>query len=104
MSDESVRSVEQIAVDREMDILDAFADKWAQDCDLLGMIKNISHVINLNKNSPENIRQKFRLRMEAQIDAIIRLAFVEGAYRAITELENQQIAVLKVSAQAERAS
>lgn len=67
--------------DRALTRLEAQADTWAVECNLPGMIKNIVSPMRLNRNAPDDVREHFTGRMESQIDAIIRQAFIEGAYR-----------------------
>lgn len=81
---------ERVKADHGMAILDALADKWAAEVDLTSMIKNATSPMELNRNAPDDVRQKFRLRMEAQIDAIARQSFIEGSYRAITGLQDER--------------
>ncbi|MGA9855083.1 MAG: hypothetical protein WBR29_07400 [Gammaproteobacteria bacterium] len=66
-----------------LDILDGLADKWAADVDITSMIKNVTRPMNLTRNAPMDVREKFKARMEAQISAIILQTFVEGALRGI---------------------
>lgn len=63
--------------------LDAITDQWHEECSITAMIKNACSPMNLTKNAPPEIRAKFKARMEAQIDAIVRQAFLEGMVRAI---------------------
>lgn len=80
----------RVSADHGMAVLDALADKWAAEVDLTSMIKNATSPMDLNAKAPDDVRQKFRLRMEAQIDAIARQSFIEGAYRAITGLQDER--------------
>ncbi len=89
INDTSIISPARAAVNHELDILDASADKWAEDINLCELIKNLTSTIDLINNAPPEVIQKFRLRMESHIDSIIRQAFVEGAYRAITALKEE---------------
>jgi hypothetical protein len=76
---------EQIAAsERAMDRLDALADEWAVEVDLPTLIKAATCPMDLKPTVPAAIRQKFRGRMEAQLDAIVRQAFIE-AYMAAGE-------------------
>lgn len=84
----SGRTPDEISTDRAIDILDGLADKWAVDVDLHSMIVNLTSPMGLNSTSPPDVRERFRLRMEAGIDAIVRQAFVEGAYRMVTGLQD----------------
>lgn len=80
----------QQKADLGLDVLDALADKWAVDVDLTSMIKNVTCPMDLNKNAPENVREHFRGRMESQIYAIVRQAWVEGALRGV-DLVNDEL-------------
>lgn len=68
-------------------ILDGQADQWAEEVNLTSMIKNATSPMDLNRNAPQSVRERFRLRMEAQIDAIARQAFIEGAMRVLLNQE-----------------
>lgn len=69
------------AEERALTRLDALADAWAVECDLPSMVKNIVSPMRLNRSAPDDVREHFIGRMESQIDALIRQAYVEGAYR-----------------------
>lgn len=71
-------------------LLDGQADQWAEEVNLTSMIKNATSPMDLNRNAPQSVRDRFRLRMEAQIDAIARQAFIEGAMRALLNQEKVQ--------------
>lgn len=71
-------------------ILDALADQWAEEVNLTAMIKNAVSPMGLTRNAPDDVRERFAARMEAQIDAIARQAFQEGAYRALTGLQDER--------------
>jgi hypothetical protein len=77
--------------DPELDMslakLDALADVWAEEVNLTAMIKNVVSPMRLNRNAPKEVREKFTARMEAQIDAIMRQAFIEGAVRVLPDDE-----------------
>lgn len=72
----------------QMHVLDGMADAWIAEVDLTSMIKNATSPMDLNKNATANVKEKFRLRMEAQIDAIARQAFIEGAHRAVCMVQD----------------
>lgn len=72
----------------QLHILDGMADVWAEEVDLVSMIKAATSPMDLNKNVPPDVKEKFRLRMEAQIDAIARQSFLEGAHRAICMVQD----------------
>ena len=71
-----------------MSVLDALADKWAEEVNLTSMIKAATSPMTLNRSAPDEVRNHFRLRMEAQIDAIVRQAFIEGSYRAVCGMQD----------------
>lgn len=74
---------EQIAAsERAMDRLDAMADAWAVEIDLPALIKAATSPMDLKPSAPPQVRDRFRGRMEAQIDAIIRQAFIEAYMQA----------------------
>lgn len=62
-----------------LDALDALADSWAEEIVLVGLIKNVLNAARLSKNASDDVRERFIDRAEASVDAIVRLAFVEGA-------------------------
>lgn len=74
----------QAKVLRAETTLEALADKWAAEVNLTTMIKNAVSpqwdLIGMHRTA----------RMEVQIDAIVRQAFIEGAYRAITGLQDER--------------
>jgi len=74
-------------------ILEALADAWAAEVDLTSMIKNVTSPMELNERATEHVKTEFRHRMEVQMDAIVRQAFQEGAYRAITGLQDERDAM-----------
>lgn len=81
--------------DQSLAIFDALADKWAAEIDLTAAIKNAVSPMRLNRNAPDDVRASFTHRMEVQIDAIARQAFIEGAYRAITGAQDERAEMLK---------
>lgn len=87
---ETQRDETQAGVDHALAILDGLTDKWAAEVNLTAMIKNAVSPMGLNRNAPDDVRAKFKERMEQQIDAIARQAFIEGAYRAITGLQDEK--------------
>jgi hypothetical protein len=92
LPDDNVR----IKTDHGLAILDALADTWAAEVNLTAMIKNAVSPMRLNRGAPDDVRERFTARMEAQIDAIARQAFQEGAYRAITGLQDEREAMAKL--------
>jgi hypothetical protein len=74
---------EQIAAcERAMDGLEAQADIWADEVDLVLIVKNLGKVARgLNDRMPKDVREGFINRLEAQIDAITRQAYLEGFMR-----------------------
>src|ERR1700754_4205233 len=62
--------------------LEGFADVWTAEVKLHEMIKDAIHVAWLDRSAPDDVRERFIARSEAQIDAIVRQAFMEGAYQA----------------------
>ena len=71
------------AVDRSMDWIDAEADKWAAEVNLVAMIKNIASVTGLHTGVPQDAREKMAARAEQMIDALCRQAFLEAFIRCI---------------------
>lgn len=71
---------EQIAAcERAMDGLEAQADIWADEINLVLVIKNIGQVSRkLTDRMPPDIREGFINRQEAHIDALVRQAYLEG--------------------------
>jgi hypothetical protein len=91
---------QEAACERAMDFFEAQADIWADEIDLVFIIKNIGDVSRkLTDRMPLNIREGFINRQEANIDALMRQAYLEGFMRGgdsrkeydearIEELEN----------------
>lgn len=78
----------QAKADRAIDGLEALADQWAAEINLTSVIKNTVSPMDLNRNAPAEVRERFKARMEAQIDAIAKQAFIEGAYRAACGMQD----------------
>lgn len=74
---------EQIAAsERAMDGLEAQADIWADEIDLVVIIKNIGDASRkLTDRMPTDIREGFINRQEANVDALVRQAYLEGFMR-----------------------
>src|SRR5438128_1525490 len=88
---ETQRDEAKAGADHALAILDALADKWVEEIRLVDSIKHISHVTrDLRQDAPKEVREHFIGRQEAQIYAIARQAFIEGAYRAITGLQDEK--------------
>lgn len=77
---ESNPTPEQIAAcERAMDGLEAQADIWADEINLVLIIKNIGNASRgLTDRMPRDIREGFINRQEANIDALVRQAYLEG--------------------------
>lgn len=70
------------ACERAMDGLEAQADIWADEINLVLVIKNIGSVSRgLRDHMPPDIREGFINRQEANIDALVRQAYLEGFNR-----------------------
>lgn len=78
----------------QMDHLEAMADAWSEEVDLVAMVTNATSPMNLNSNAPTDVRTKFHERMKAQVFAIAQQAFIEGACRGI-DLVNDELRKLK---------
>lgn len=76
-------TTEQIAAsERAMDGLEAQADIWADEIDLVLIVKNIGAASRgLTDRMPPDIREGFINRQEANIDALARQAYLEGFMR-----------------------
>lgn len=81
MDDDNLTPEQQRLIERGMDALEAMADGWAAEINLPAMIENCVSVSRLNRNAPDDVRETFIGRQKAQIDAVIRQAYIEGAYR-----------------------
>lgn len=77
-----------LLVKLQLDVLDKMADAWADEVKLAEMIKNAASPMGLNRSAPADVRQQFRVRMEKQMNAIARQAFVEGAHRAVCMVQD----------------
>lgn len=78
--------------DRAMARLESLADIWAEEIRLVDTIKNVTGPMKLNRDAPESVRDNFRHRMESQIDALMRQAFIEGAYRGFCGAQDLALA------------
>lgn len=67
--------------DRALTIFEARADEWAVEINLPSMVNNVVSPMRLNRSAPDDVRERFTHRMKEQIDAIVKQAFIEGAYR-----------------------
>jgi hypothetical protein len=90
------RATSRMQADDAMSIMEGLADKWSAEVDLPSIIKNAVSPARLSRNAPDDVRERFIGRMEAQIDAIVRQAFIEGSYRAITGLQDERKAMAKL--------
>ena len=66
------------------------ADQWAAEVNLIGMIGNILQISNLSRGAPEALRQGLIARQQAEIDAIVREAFIEGMHRGSAARQAEQ--------------
>jgi hypothetical protein len=70
------------ACERVMDGLEAQADIWADEINLVVIIKNIGDASRkLTDRMPHDIREGFINRQEANVDALVRQAYLEGFMR-----------------------
>lgn len=76
--------------DHALTILDSMADKWSEEINLPDVVGNAVSPMRLNRNAPKAVRDAFTDRMKKQITAIARQAFIEGAYRAITGVQDER--------------
>lgn len=67
--------------ERAMQGMEAQADMWAEEVRLVDMVKNATSPARLNPAVPADVRRKMCDRMEAQVDALVRQAFLEGFLR-----------------------
>ncbi len=74
----------------QMDHLEALADAWAEEADVSGMVTNVTSSMKLNRNAPDEVRDKFHERMKSQMFNLMQQAFIEGAARGIA-LVNDEI-------------
>jgi len=74
---------EQLAAcERAMDGLEAQADIWADEISLVLIVKNLGALSRgLTDRMPKDVREGFINQQEAQIDALLRQAYLEGFYR-----------------------
>ena len=63
--------------------LESESDVWAENVNLLASIKHIAHISRLAQTVPLAAREKMIGRQEAMLDALMRQAFIEGAFRAV---------------------
>ena len=73
---------QKAACERAMAGLEAQADIWADEIDLVLIVKNIGAASRgLTDRMPADIRDGFINRQEANIDALARQAYLEGFMR-----------------------
>lgn len=71
------------AVEPSLDFLQAKADEWMADAQVAEMFDSIAAVFSEYATGPQ--MEKFR----EQLHALAHLCFVEGAYRAWTEIQDE---------------
>lgn len=81
---------EQERVDTVIDQLEAESDLWAEGVNLMASIKRISHISRLAHTVPLKSREQMIARQEALLDALMRQAFIEGAFRAIDYINGSE--------------
>lgn len=64
--------------------LEGMADAWAESINLNGMVENVVSPMNLDASASQDIRAGFVKRAKEAIDALIRQAWIEGAYTGRT--------------------
>lgn len=84
----------QTIADMQLNVIDAMADAWAAEVNLSAMIINATSPMRLNRNAPDDVRDRFHKRMIEQIDAIARQCFLEGAIRVL-DLAEEEIRRIK---------
>lgn len=72
---------QQAAVEQVLAAVDALADAWAVEVGLTSILKNISSPMELRPFPGGAERLRFRNRMEATTDALVRQAFMEAYLR-----------------------
>lgn len=102
MSEQNLTPNQINAGERAMAGLEAQADIWADETNLVVMVKNCGKVARgLTDRMPKDVREGFIGRLEAQIDAIARQAYLEGFYRggeSRKEYDAQQASLRGLSA------
>lgn len=82
MSESPPTPEQTAACERVMDGLEAQADIWADEINLVLIIKNIGAASRgLTDRMPPDIREGFINRQESNIDALVRQAYLEGFMR-----------------------
>jgi phage terminase Nu1 subunit (DNA packaging protein) len=71
--------------ERALSFIEGKADEWAAEVRLYEMIKNAMSVARLNASVPADVREQFIARAEAHVDAIVKQAWIEAAYRGFCE-------------------
>jgi hypothetical protein len=70
------------AAGRAIDGLEAQADIWADEINLVVAVKHLGAAARgLSDRMPKDVREGFINRLEAQVDALARQAYLEGFYR-----------------------
>jgi hypothetical protein len=53
------------------------------------MVTNVTSPMHLNRNAPEDVRDKFHERMKSQMFNLMQQAFIEGAARGIALVNDE---------------
>lgn len=80
---------DQARADMAIDQMEAESDMWAEGVNLMASIKHIAHISRLAQTVPLASREKMIARQEALLDALMRQAFIEGAFRAVDYIKQR---------------
>lgn len=78
----------QQRADIALDQMEAESDAWAEGVNLNASIDHIAHISRLAQTVPLAAREKMIHRQKVLLDALMRQAFIEGAFRAVDFINN----------------
>lgn len=70
--------------------LEAESDAWAEQVNLRASIDHIAHVSRLAQSVPIAVREGMINRQKSLLDALMRQAFIEGAFRAADVIKGRK--------------
>lgn len=75
--------------EKAIEQLEAESDMWAERVNLHASIEHIAHVSRLAQTVPLAAREKMIDRQKSLLDALMRQAFIEGAFRAVEVIKSR---------------
>lgn len=90
---EPVNPDQQEAVDSSLDWIDAEANKWAIECNIMEMAANVAEVARLSTGVPQNVRESFAKRAREQIHDLCLMSFTEAWIRCMDGYKYHRAAI-----------